>query len=66
MPATAATLKYFDNSNNVPAPQGVQSDFNNEPADVWLGYYPESCQLCIANYNRTVLICCFQGIVPEL
>jgi hypothetical protein len=62
---TAATLRYFDNTNNPVAPQGVQSDFNNEPADVWLGYFAQACQLCITNYNRTVIICCFQGINPE-
>jgi hypothetical protein len=61
---TAASLRYFDNTNNVPAPQSVQSNFNNEPADVWLGYDAANCQLCITNYNRTVIICCIQPIPP--
>jgi hypothetical protein len=56
---TAASLRYLDNTNNVPAPQGVQGDFNNEPADYWLGYDSVNCALCVTNYNRTIVLCCF-------
>ena len=31
-----ATLQYFDNANVVPAPQGVNVPFNNEPQNVWI------------------------------
>lgn len=60
-PSDPATLRYFDNANVVPTPQGVQSLFNNEPANVWLGWDAENCKLCITNYNRTRIICCYQG-----
>lgn len=63
-PADPATLRYFDNANVVPAPQGVQAPFNDEPANVWLGWDAEYCRLCITNYNRTRIICCFQGNFP--
>lgn len=56
-----ASLIYFDNANVVPAPYGVQVPFNNEPQNVWLGYDAAQCALCITNYNRTNVICCFQS-----
>jgi hypothetical protein len=59
-----ATLAYFDNTNNTPAPYGVTVPFNNESQDVWLGWNSATCQLCVTNYNRTVVICCFQGVFP--
>jgi hypothetical protein len=54
-------LKYFDNSNNTPAPQGVQVAFNQESQDVWIGYDTATLQVCITNYNRTVTLVCFAG-----
>lgn len=59
-----ADLIYFDNSNVVPAPQGVTAPFNDEPANVWLGWDGSQCLLCVTNYNRTQIICCFQGQFP--
>ena len=52
-------LLYFDNANAVPAPYGVKKPFNNEPADVWMGYDLATGQLCITNSNRTAIINCF-------
>jgi hypothetical protein len=57
-----ANLRYFDNANVVPAPQGVQAPFNDEPQNVWLGWDSAQCLLCITNYNRTVVICCFTPV----
>jgi hypothetical protein len=63
-----ATLFYYDNANVVPAPVGVSGGssngnnpvlFNNEPANIWMGWDQATQRLCIANYNRTVVICCF-------
>jgi hypothetical protein len=54
-----AGLKYFDNSNNTPAPQGVQVAFNQESQDVWIGYDAATSQVCITNYNRTLTLACF-------
>lgn len=56
-----STLKYFDNTNAVPAPYGVQVPFNQEQQDVWLGYDSASGQLCITNFNRTTTIVCFSA-----
>jgi hypothetical protein len=58
---TPAGLKYFDNSNNTPAPYGVQVPFNQENQDVWIGYDTATGQLCITNFNRTQVITCFFG-----
>jgi hypothetical protein len=60
-PTDPTTLRYFDNANVVPAPQGVQVPFNDELSNVWLGYDAAQCRLCITNYNRTRIICCYQG-----
>jgi hypothetical protein len=65
MPILAKDLKYFDNSNNVPSPQSVQAPFNDEPADVWMGYDVATGQLCITNYNRTTIITCFAGSASQ-
>jgi hypothetical protein len=54
-----ADLRFFDNANVVPAPQGVTAPFNDEPANVWLGWDGANCRLCITNYNRLIIICCF-------
>lgn len=59
-----ANLIFFDNANVVPAPQGVTAPFNDEPANVWLGWDAEQCVLCVTNYNRLRIICCFQGQFP--
>lgn len=57
----AKTLAYFDNANHVPAPYGVPVPFNQERKDIWLGYDEMTGQLCITNYDRTVIIVCFSG-----
>jgi hypothetical protein len=55
------TLKYFDNSNSIPAPYGVNVPFNQENEDVWIGYDNATGKLCITNFNRTVIIAIFSG-----
>jgi hypothetical protein len=60
-----ANLRYLDNANVVPAPQGVQVPFNDEPGNVWLGYDAAQCALCITNYNRTIIICCITSVAPQ-
>jgi hypothetical protein len=57
-PVDPKTLQYCDNTNNVPTTPGVNSAFNNEPADLWIGYDRTINQICITNYDRTVLIGC--------
>jgi hypothetical protein len=54
-------LAYFDNANHVPAPYGVNVPFNQEQKDIWLGYDEMTGQLCITNFNRTVIIVCIGG-----
>jgi hypothetical protein len=54
-------LAYFDNANHVPAPYGVNVPFNQEQKDIWLGYDEMTGQLCITNFNRTVIIVCFSA-----
>jgi hypothetical protein len=55
----SATLIYFDNGNAVPAPYGVPVLFNQEQQDIWLGYDPATGDLCVTNYNRTVILGCY-------
>lgn len=56
-----ATLVYFDQANRVPAPQGVNSPFNNESQDIWMGYDQATGQLCFTNFSRTTVIGCIGG-----
>jgi hypothetical protein len=57
--ADAKKLAYFDNANHVPAPVGTPVRFNEDQKDIWLGYDEMTGELCVTNYNRTVIIVCF-------
>lgn len=61
-PSDPATLRYLDNTNNSPVPYGQNNFFNNEPADFWLGYDMVNHKICVTNYNRTTILCCFTPI----
>lgn len=52
-------LAFFDNSNVIPANQAIGVPFNNEFGNVWMGWDNANSQLCITNYNRLSVICCF-------
>lgn len=63
LPTLIKNIRYIDNSNVVPNLASYKvvptPPFNDEPSNVWIGFDMVNLRLCIMNYNRTIIICCY-------